>query len=241
MAFEPVSEEAKRLVDQYLCRQERQRKEQKCREFRSKIICWFTIAGLLLLCLVLWKGPGWYWEFAKRQMAFRFLQAVLIRDGQTLYELTAPEERERLRLTPEKAVVVMERLLAYLGEVKPVRVEIEKPPLRLKDQTVKGPGGVEYRIIYSQNPAFPEERTWVVYWGDQTGRLLPSWWAQFSERFPQENYMTSKILIVKLKSGFWVDFGYFVLSTCTSKWGKEGLRMTERIWREANLIVKEKR
>lgn len=240
MGYESLSNEGARLIDQYRLHQEELRKRQKHLQFRRKMVRLFIIVGLLLLCLIFWKGPRWYREFMKRRMAFRFLYAVLSKDGQTLYELISPEERHRTRMTPERAAAVAKRLLAYLGEVKPVRIELETYPPRPKEgQIVKGPGGVEYRIIYPQNPTFPEERTWIVYWGDQNGELLQSWWAQTPNTSEESPYLTSKILIIKLKSGFWVDYGYFILTTCISKWGeKEGLQMTKRIWQESDIEIK---
>lgn len=232
------------LIEQYRHRREAQRRAQARREFRSKVFRWLAITGIILLCIGIWKGQGWYREFAKRRMALHFLRAALNGDGRTLYELTAPEERERLGLTPEKAAAMVERLLALLGEVTPVQRELVLVTVPTGEAQVVDRGGVKYLITYPSTPTFPEERTWRVYWGDRrTGTSLRSWYGTHTP-FPEgdsRNYLTSEILVVKLKSGLWVDFSYFIDSTCVSKWGQEkGLRIAGRILQAMGVPVKQK-
>lgn len=234
--MESMHDGVKELVNQYRHRQEERWRTQTRLKARSKLFRWLAFLALLLISLCLWKGPRWYWEYINRRIAFRFLHAVLSKDGQTLYGLISPEDRKRLALTPEKAAAVIKRLLAYLGEVKPIRVEGPDGKYLLKE-VIERPDGSKYVLIRPRaTRIIPNFSDWVVFWGDSEGKPLFSWqahwWAQY-----KEPYLTSVIHIVKLENGLWVDFEHFVLDTCLSVWGdREGLRMNERIWQEANFL-----
>ncbi len=199
------------LAEQYRHRREERQQSQARQRLRVKRLGWFAVMGFVVFCAGTWKGHQWYQEFVKGRLADRFLQAVLNKDGKTLCDLTAPEDREELGLTPEKAAAVVERLFALLGEAKPLRVEKEPVP---------------------ENAAFPEERVWQVYWGDKTtGKPLPG-------ALNPEKGLFSNVLVVVVKSGFWVDFYGFIYSTCCARWGRDrGLQMTRYIAREAGLTL----